>query len=121
MQAKSASHVWFGRLGLELAVEHVGGRGAALAAIHWQAATMTQRQHVVPHASRNVCAVAGHEALVHPGPEHVVVRAALTAWPGPPRVEAASRDTVSRVHQVDWPRSSVLRHAAELPIDSLAK
>ena len=84
-------------------------------------ATLAQFEHVMPHAPGAVRPVTGDEAVAHLAAQHFVIEAATTARPHQPGIEAAARDTERLAHQVHRPGPSVLRHKAELHIDSLAK
>lgn len=58
-----------------------------------QSASLTQCQHVVPHAPGTIGAVAAQEALMNLAAKQLVFQTALASGPAEPRIEAASQDT----------------------------
>ena len=86
-----------------------------------QATPMSRFEHIAPDTARAVSPFAIEKALAGLLTQHLVITLALTTWPNKPRIEPAARDTERLTDQRCRPGSCVLRHEAELHVDSLAK
>jgi len=86
-----------------------------------QATAATELEYIAPDTPRTVCPVTAQEALPDPTPQAVIIDRTPTRRPDQPAVEPCPRDTERLAHHRHRPGPSVLRHEAELHVDSLAK